>query len=226
MVYVAAGIVGGVPEAAAQIVGTVVQVVAGTAKELQSRHRRNTFLDLANRALFMPRGLYAMVMAFKDRVPGQQPRGPLSGLAGTLGQSLFSSARLDMAQTAAKYSSPDADLSRLKKGLRDVRVASGKTYTEVELPEAALLVYPDLDRAVESALLRPGKGGDEAGAMSAKDRLKGAGAWVQDYMDRKAQATFVCHTFPALVSRRENALTCHDSGARPPRLRPRRPVVF
>lgn len=167
-----------------------MQVVAGTAKELQSRHRRNTFLDRANQELFMPRGMYAMVMAFKDEVPGQQPRGPLSTLAGTLGKSLFSSERLDINQTAAKYSNPDPEMSRLKKGMKDIRLVSGKTYTEVELPEAAALVYPDLDRAVEKEMQQEGKG-KGAEKTSTKDKFKGAGAWVQDYLDRKAQATFV-----------------------------------
>lgn len=131
----------------------------------------------------MPRGMYAMVMAFKDEVPGQQPRGPLSRLAGTLGKSLFSSERLDINQTAAKYSSPDPEMTRPKKGLKDMRLASGKTYTEFELPEAAELIYPDLDRAVGTQM--------QEGKMSTKDKFKGAGAWVQDYMDRKAQANFV-----------------------------------
>lgn len=171
-----------------------MQVVAGTAREIQSRKRRNTFLDRANQELFMPRGLYAMVMAFKDQVPGQQPRGPLGALATTLGRSLFSSERLDINQTAAKYSNPDLEMSRMKRGLKDLRLVSGKTYTEVELPEAAALVYPDLDRVVEGEAAQEGKG-KEAERVGTKEKLKGAGAWVQDYMDRKAQATFVSACF-------------------------------
>lgn len=187
----AAGIVGFVPETAAQIVSTVVQVVAGTAKEIQSRHRRNTFLDRANQELFMPRGMYAMVMAFKDQIPGQQPGGPLARIAGTLGKSLFSSERLDINQTAAKWSNPDPEMSRLRKGLKDIRLVNGKTYTEVELPEAAALIYPALDRAVEKEMAQQQGKGKEAEKPSTKEKFKGAGAWVQDYMDRKAQASFV-----------------------------------
>lgn len=88
MVFVAAGVVGYVPEVAAQVVSAVVQVVAGTARELQSRHRGNTFLDKVNQELFMPRGLYAMVMCFKDQVPGEQ-RGVLTKLSNTLGKTLY-----------------------------------------------------------------------------------------------------------------------------------------
>ncbi|KUI70636.1 hypothetical protein VM1G_06503 [Cytospora mali] len=189
ILFIAAGVVGMVPEVAAQIVGTVVQVVAGTAKELQSRTRRNTFLDRVNQELFMPRGLYAMVMAFKDEVPGQQPRGPLSKLAGAMGKSLFSSQRLDINQTVAKYSNPDPNLSKTKKGLQNIRLFSGKTHGEIELPEAASLVYPDLDRAAQNDLEQEGKGkGAEDESM--KEKWKGAGKWVQDYFDRKAQASY------------------------------------
>lgn len=159
------------------------------------------FLERVNQDLFRPRGLFAMVMAFKDEVPGQQPRGPLSRLAGTVGQSLFSSQRLNINQTVAKYSNPDPEMSGLKKGLKNVRLASGKTYTEVELPEAAPLVYPDLDRVVEDALQSGGKGkgkGPEKETM--KEKFKGAGDWVQDYMDRKAQAAYVSVSYCSLCS--------------------------
>lgn len=189
---------GFVPELASQIVSNVIQVVAGTARELQSRHRRNTFLDRVNQDLFMPRGMYAMVMAFQDKVPGQQPRGPLSKLAGSMQQSLFSSERLDINATVAKYSSENAEMSRLKKGLKDLRLVSGKTHGEIELPEAAALIYPDLDRLIKDELQIQGKGRSKESESSVKEKLKGAGAWVQDYMDRKAQATYVSLT-PRIV---------------------------
>lgn len=186
MIFVAAAVVGFVPEAAAQIVSTVVQVAAGTARELQSRSRRNTFLDLFNEQVLMPRGLYAMVMAFKDEIPGQQALGPLSNLAGTLGQTMFKSERLDINQTAAKYSNPDPELSKLKRGLKNIRLVNGKTHSEIELPEAAALVYPDLDRVAERDLEQEEKGK----GPGVKDKWKGAGKWVQGYLDRKAQAAY------------------------------------
>ncbi len=170
---------------------TIIQVIAGTARELQSRQRRNTFLDRVNQDLFMPRGLYAMVMAFKDDVPGQQ-RGPLTRLAGTLGQTLFSSERLDINQTAAKYSNPDPNMSNIKKGLKNIRLTSGKTHGEIELPDAAALVYPDLDHAADKDLMHEdkGKGPENEGI---KEKWKSAGKWVQNYLVRRAQATYVRH---------------------------------
>ncbi|KAJ5908467.1 hypothetical protein N7495_001149 [Penicillium taxi] len=189
VVMVAASIAGFVPELSAQIISTVVQIAAGTAKELQSRSRKNSFLDRVNDELFMPRGLFAMVMAFKDEVPGQQ-RGMLSQLSKTLGQTIFSSEKLDINQTAAKYSQRDPEMSKLKKGLRDIRLTSGKTHGEIELPESAALVYPDLDRIVANAIEDQSNGKGKTTSAGSLEKLKSAGVWVQDYLDRKAQAEY------------------------------------
>ncbi|KAJ5665170.1 uncharacterized protein N7477_007618 [Penicillium maclennaniae] len=188
VVFVAAGIVGLVPHVATQVVGTVVQVVAGTARELQSRHRGNTFLDKVNQALFMPRGLYAMVMCFKDQVPGQQ-RGLLANLSNNLGKTLFASKKLDLNETIAKYSNPDPNMSSMSKQLKNIRLASGKTYGQVELPESAELVFPDLDRvaAQELGIKTNEKRPENSGV---REKFKDAGIWVQDYMDRRAQAFY------------------------------------
>lgn len=192
MVFVAAGIVGFVPEVAAQIVSTVVQVAAGTARELQSSHRGNTFLDQVNQDLLMPRGLYAMVMCFKDQVPGEQ-KGLLGKLSSTIGQTLFTSKQLDLNETVAKYSNPDPNMSKMSKQLKNIRLASGKTHGGVELPESAELVFPDLDRVaaqelgVKSNEKRPENSG-------VREKFKDAGIWVQDYMDRRAQVFYVSWT--------------------------------
>ncbi|KAH8900381.1 hypothetical protein GQ53DRAFT_708184 [Thozetella sp. PMI_491] len=211
VVFVAAGVVGFIPEPTAQIVSTVVQVVAGTARELQSRHRRNNFLDMINQDLFMPRGLFAMVMAFKDQVPGQQSSGPLSRLTGMLGQSLVSSERLDINQTAAKYSNPDPELSKIKKGLQNIRLASGKTYGQLELPESAELVFPDLDRAVDKEMNAEGKGKGTAGSSNFKDKMKGAGEFVQDYLDRRAQAQYAAEHRGSALALPESSRTPFQS---------------
>jgi hypothetical protein len=197
VVFVAAGIVGFVPEAAAQVVSTVIQIAAGAARELQSRHRRNTFLDRINQDLLMPRGLYAMVMAFKDEVSGQQ-QGRLSKLSNYLGQTLFTSGKLDINQTAAKYSNPEPSMSRLQKGLKDIRLSSGKTHGEIELPDAAALIYPDLDQVAAQALGLENK--DQLPeVVGMREKFRYAGTWVQDYLDRRAQAFYVSDISSALM---------------------------
>lgn len=123
-----------------------------------------------------------MVMAFKDAVPGQQQQeGPLGPL--------FSRERLDINQTVEKFSNPDSDTAKFKKGLNDIRLVSGKTRGEIELPEAAALVYPGLNRVA----LEEGEG-----LAGIRDKLRNAGEWYNYYTDRRAHASFVsisssCH---------------------------------
>lgn len=66
----------------------------------------------------MPRGLYAMAMVFKDKVPGQQQ----GALGASLRQTLFSREKLDMNQTVEKFSNPDPNTTKFKKGLNDIRL--------------------------------------------------------------------------------------------------------
>ncbi|CAK7270625.1 hypothetical protein SEPCBS57363_004197 [Sporothrix epigloea] len=195
VVFVAAGIVGFVPEAGAQIASIVVQVAAGTAREIQSRHRNNSFLDRANQELFMPRGLFAMVLAFKDDMPDAQGRGGLlGGLTGVLGKSLVSTQRLDINQTTIKYSqlaalggsTSSSNPNKTKDVLRNLRTNNGKTYTELELPQAAELVYPDLDNAAERDLATVG----DYDAPKSANKWKSAGKFVSSYLDRRAQAEY------------------------------------
>lgn len=171
------------------MVSVVVQVVAGTAREVQSRHRRNTFLDQVNQHLLMPCGLFAMVMCFKDQVPGQQ-KGLLGKLSNSLGQTLFASKQLDINETVAKYSNPDPNMSNMSKQMKNLRLASGKTYGEVELPESAELVFPDLDHIAAQELgVKSNEKRPEGSGV--RDKFKDAGVWVQDYMDRRAHAFYV-----------------------------------
>jgi hypothetical protein len=78
-------------------------------------------------------------------------------------------------------------MSKLKKGLKDIRLTSGQTRGQIELPEAAELVFPDLDRFAEEALEGGGKGKESGN----RDKFKDAGTWVQDYLDRRGQAFYV-----------------------------------
>ncbi|KAJ5226162.1 hypothetical protein N7468_007387 [Penicillium chermesinum] len=188
VVFIAAGIAGFAPSIAAQVVSLVAQVTAGTARELQSRHRQNSFLDRVNQELLMPRGLFALVMAFKEDIPGQQS-GLLGMLSQKLGKSLFSSETLDLNQTIVKYSASDPAMSKLKKGMNDMRLTSGNTYGQLQLPEAAPLVYPDLDRVAAQAL----EGNDQGKGKqptNTREKLRSAGSWVQDYFDRRGQALY------------------------------------
>lgn len=186
VVYMAANVIGFVPELAAQIISPIVATAAGTARELQSRSRRNTFLDKFNEDVLIPRGLFGMIMSFKESIPGEQ-KGALQKLSTTLGQTIFTSKKLNIDEVAAKYSNPDPNLSKTKQKMSNIRLASGRIDGEFELSEAAELIYPDLDRVVEQAV-RDQDNGKEA---SMGDKFKHASSWVQDYFDRRGQAFHV-----------------------------------
>lgn len=162
------------------IVGTIVSIVAGAARELQKRTRANTFLEMVNRDLFMPRGLFAMVMAFKPEIPSSR-QGPLGNVAGAVKETLSKKEKLDINQTVEKWSNTDPNKSKFKKGLDNIRLQSGETNSDVELPETASLIYPDLDQVAAQS-------SQDEGVMN---KFKGAGNWVNDYMDRRAAVFYV-----------------------------------
>ncbi|OCL10367.1 hypothetical protein AOQ84DRAFT_387564 [Glonium stellatum] len=156
VIFVGAAIAGFAPSVAAMIASTVVQVAAGTAKEIQSRKRSNSFLDDMNQRLFMPRGLYCLIMSFKP-----ESARPISG------------AQVNINDTIAKYTQHAQ--SGYKNTIAGLRVSSGKTYGEFELPESAPLVFPGLDQAV---------------ADPNASKFKKSQKFVADYLDRRAQATY------------------------------------
>lgn len=138
-----------------------VQVVAGAAIILQSRHRTNTFLDEINHHFFRPRGLFAMLMSYK---PSRHN---------------WSSAPTDISQSIAKYADPEG-LSH--KFTNNMKFSAGKSHGEMELPEAAPLIFPTLDAAVDDS--------NPEHAAKKQNAFKKSGKFVSEYMDRRAQADY------------------------------------
>jgi hypothetical protein len=125
----------------------------------------NAFLDWANHEVFIPNGLYAVVLQFKDEVPGEQ-QGALGMLSQKLGKTLFTTEKIDINRPVSAHPSP--------------------TTTEVELPQIAHLVYPDLfSRPTQTVSGRRTK------SESMQGKLKSAGTRLQDNMEKKAQPSNV-----------------------------------
>ncbi len=121
-------------------------------------HRTNNFLDEINTHFFQPRGLYAMLVTYK---PSRHS---------------WSSAPMDISYDVSKALDIDTLGSKLK---NDLKFTSGKTHTELELPEAAPLIFPHLDAAAEE---------EEAGKKP--NAFKKSGRFIGDYMDRRANAVY------------------------------------
>lgn len=118
-----------------------------------------------NTHFFRPRGLYAMLITYK---PSRHP---------------WSSAPMDISRGISKTLDADTNLgSRIRNNLK---ITSGKTHTELEMPEAAPLIFPHLDTAAAE-----GGQEDEAGKKKPASAFKKSGKFVSDYLDRRANAVY------------------------------------
>lgn len=175
-----------------------VQVAVGIGQEIQERYRTNKFLTQANKEFFIPKGLYAMIVTYKTGGSEQ----PEVGVE-----------RVDLGATAvAKYAGdfqadstaaetgdsgkPDM-LGDVKEKMKQFRVASGETRGEAEMPvTCAPLIFPALDAAAAataaSSPAPEGERNSESIGSNIKAKSKSASKFVNDYYDRRAQASYVC----------------------------------
>lgn len=89
----------------------------------------------------------------------------------------------DAAATISKYthSKEHPQMNAWKQRMQHYRLADGATRGEMQLPECAPLVFPEIDRA--AIRVRDG--------LEPKSNFQSARSWVRDYIDRKSQASFV-----------------------------------
>ena len=166
-----------VPSGIAKGVSIGVQVVTRTAMEAQARtrydlrriyiynrakllDRSNNFLDRMNNEFFKPRGLYCLIMTYKP-------------------ESSDTHASVDITQAISSSENPAS--SGMKQAFKNVRLSAGKTYGELEMPEAAPLIFPALDELAASKT--------EDGVKK-QSKMKSSKKFVADYYDRRAQAQY------------------------------------
>jgi hypothetical protein len=113
-----------------------------------------------NDEFFKPRGLYCLIITYKpDSTAAHQT--------------------LDINKTISSSMTPAE--GKMKAFGQSMRLSSGKTYGELELPEAAPLVFPALDLVAADT---------SADGVTKQNRLKSSQKFVADYFDRRAQATY------------------------------------
>ncbi|KAF2796883.1 hypothetical protein K505DRAFT_270583 [Melanomma pulvis-pyrius CBS 109.77] len=186
--FISAGVVGLVPGAITLAVSISVQVAAGVAIEVQGRYKANAFLDEMNKELFMPLGLYAMVLAYK-------PDGPGTTTAPAFGMQTIN---FETAKQISKWGLPNSDGEEAQeptKFFRPLHSKSGKTKGEAMVPfEVAPLIYPGLDRMAErpsaASNMHPDSSRNEPQTESFKARVARNKKFVADYFDRRAAATY------------------------------------
>ncbi|TWU77331.1 hypothetical protein ED733_005311 [Metarhizium rileyi] len=161
------------------LVGIAIQVSITAAKDVQSRARTNSFLDKANAQIFMPRGLYCIIMTYSPEQVGDSPSLPGTDVSSAI---------------ASKVAS--TGLPRFQNRFRE---SSGHA-CEAELPESAPLVFPGL-HADSSA--------EELGeSKDTREKMKRAQKYITDYYDKRAQAKFAAkHEGSGLVKCRAPKFT-------------------
>lgn len=146
---------------------------------LQERYKANAFLDQMNKELFMPLGLYAMVLVYKqNKNTDDESSTPTVGVE-----------TLNM-ETAKQISAWGVQST---KTLRPIRGSDGTTKGEAMMPlEVAPLIYPGLD----DALQQPESMRNE----SLKQRMSRNKKFVQQYFDRRATAEYAGNNPSAMLT--------------------------
>lgn len=109
--------------------------------------------------------------------------------------------QLDKTVAEAQSSEKPKMLEEVKEKMNQFRVASGETHSEAEMPvTCAPLIFPALDAAAVASPAAKGEAYSEGIGSSFKAKSKSASKFVNDYYDRRAQASYVCSCRPATTS--------------------------
>lgn len=171
-----------------------VQVAVGIGQEIQERYRTNKFLTQANKDIFIPKGLYAMIVTYKTS-SSEQPEVGVErvDLGATAVAKYGGDVQPDTAAAESGSSGKPKALQEAKEKLKQLRVASGETHGEAEMPvTCAPLIFPALDAAAAAPTAAQEGTKSEGVGSTLKAKSRSASKFVNDYYDRRAQASWVC----------------------------------
>ncbi len=232
VVMIATAIAAAYPDPVVGLGVQAVQVAVGIGQEMQERYRTNKFLTQANRDFFGPKGLYAMIVAYKSG-GSEQPDVGVERV--DLGAAAVAKYGGD-AQTGDGISDSEKPkkLDEIKDKMKQLRIASGSTHGETEMPvTCAPLIFPALDAAAAASPDAKEERSGEGIGSTIKAKSKSASKFVNDYYDRRAQASYVrshrlaAPSLPTSSSKHsDRALQAADpkpTGLSKPLLHPNRP---
>ncbi|KAL8767888.1 MAG: hypothetical protein Q9194_005861, partial [Teloschistes cf. exilis] len=162
-------------------------------QEGQERYRMNRFLYQANKEIFMPHKPYAMIVTYKPGNSDQIVVGTERIDIGAMAVAKYGDKLLEE-ETEEGNPSEKNRIEELKEKAKQVRIASGESKGEAEMPiMCAPLIFPALDAAVAATMADQKNGEAPAGALAAQIRAKSKSTqkFVQSYMDKRGRATFV-----------------------------------
>lgn len=159
-VNAAAMVVGMAPSPIAMAVSMSVSATSNIAIDVQARQRTNVYLNQVNDTLFHPRNLHCMIMTYKPDRSGE--------------------AVIDVDVNAT-----NAALMKSISKPGKFQASSGTSKGEFAIPQAAPLVFPTIDEAI-ATVAADGQPLPE----KKQNAMKRSGIFVNQYLDRRAQAEF------------------------------------
>ena len=193
VVMIAATIAAAYPNPVIGLGVQAVQVAVGVGQEIQERFRTNKFLTQANKDIFIPKGLYAMIVTYKSG-SSEEPEVGVERVDLGATAIVKYGREVQADTTIAESETPEKPkmLGDVKEKIQQLRMASGETHGEAAMPvTCAPLIFPALDAATIEGNSNEGIGN------SIKAKSKSASKFVNDYYDRRAQASYVCTCQPA-----------------------------
>lgn len=187
VIMVASAMAGINPNPLVGLGALAVQVAAGIGQEVQERYRLNKFLTQANKEIFVPKGLYVMIVTYQQGTSDQTGVGTKTVDLGVTAVAKFGEELLTPEEKEKSEAEVEGQekgkMDEMKEKLKQLRISSGVTHGEAEMPvTCAPLVFPALD----SAAAESGEG-----SSGFKAKSKSTSKFVADYFDRRAQATYV-----------------------------------
>lgn len=183
IIQISAGIAGLAPSVVAMAVTNAVQIAAQAGQEVQTRSRTNGFLERVNEELFKPRGLFAMIVKYQTSEKVARSENSLLRRLGVGAAHVDFDTGKAIAKYDRSYSGGEGGEGKgksMSERMQNLRLASGTTRGAIELPEAAPLVFPDVDKAVA-----------KEGPETFKDKARDAKVFLGEYLDRRAQMEYV-----------------------------------
>ena len=190
VVIIATAIVGAYTDPIIGAAVQAVQVAAAIGQEIQERYRTNKFLAQANKEIFIPKRLYAMIVKVK---PGSGDRPEVGTETVDIGAAAVAKYEQKASDSAAAAKDDRTkEKADLKDKMKQLRIASAETHHDGILITCAPLIFPALDAAAAAAATsRTGESKNDGVADNLKAKSKTASKFVSNYNDQRAQATYV-----------------------------------
>lgn len=139
--------------------------------------RTNAFLDKINNEFFRPRGLYCLVLTWKP-------------------ESAETTSEVNLTTTISSSFSPKhSGVGSIKDRFRS---SDGKTHGALAFPDVSPLIFPALDKLAA---------GNDKKDERKRNKLNDGKNFVEDYLDRRAQAKYVSHLHRRILESRRTLLT-------------------